>query len=173
MKNFYKIFLIAAVVMFCFSPLSAQGQFIFDENPLIGKQAPDFTLNLTSGESTSLNKYRGSDTAIIFFWATWCPSCREELRILTRESERFAKSGIKIILVNVEENPRLVKSFIDKIKLPYPVFLDETSEVAGQYSIIGLPSLFFVDKNGVVAGMEHGLPQDYLEMLKAPADKKK
>ncbi len=173
MKNFYKIFFIAVVLIFCFSPLSAQGQFVFDENPLIGKQAPDFMLNLTSGESMSLNKYRGSEPAIIFFWATWCPHCREELRTLSRESERFVKSGIKIVLVNVEENPRLVKAFIDKIKLPYSVFLDETSEVAGQYSIIGLPSLFFVDKNGVVSGMEHGLPQDYLEMLKVSPDKKK
>ncbi len=172
MKNFFRVFLLAVGLMFCFSPLSAQAQFIFDENPLIGKKAMDFTLNTTSGQTISLNEYRQSAAAIVFFWATWCPHCRDELRTLAKESQHFAKSGIKIVLVNVEENPRLVKSFMEKINLPYPVFLDEKSEVSEQYGIIGLPSLFFVDKNGVIAGMEHGLPDNFMEILGVVADKK-
>ncbi len=172
MKNFLRVFLLAVVLMFCFAPLSVQGQFVFDENPLIGKQAQDFTLNTTSGQTISLNEYRQNAPAIVFFWATWCPHCRDELRTLAKESEHFAKSGIKIVLVNVEESPRLVKSFMEKINLPYPVFLDEKSEISEQYGIIGLPTLFFVDKNGVIAGMEHGLPDNFMEILGVTLDKK-
>ncbi len=172
MKAIYKIIFLAAFLTFSFAPLSAQGQFIFDENPLIKKQAPDFTLNLISGQTMSLNKYRAGDPAIIFFWATWCPHCREELRTLEQQEDIFKKSGIKIILVNVEENPHLVKAFMDKIKLSYPVFLDERSEISEQYSIVGLPTLFFIDRNGVIIGMEHALPDDVAQIF-GPLDNNK
>ena len=172
MKNACKVFLLSCLLICGLLPLLARAQFVFDENPLMKKQAPDFTLNLLSGQSMSLSQSRGNDPAIIFFWATWCPHCREELGTLAAETQQLVKNGIKIILVNVEENPRLVKAFIEENKLAYPVFLDQKSEISQQYGIVGLPTLFFVDKNGVVVGMEHGLPDNVLEILSVNPPKK-
>lgn len=155
-----------AVLMLVVLPFPAAGQFIFDENPLLNKQTPNFTLELTTGETKSLNDYRGNAPALIFFWATWCPHCRDELKSLSRQSSALEKSGVKIILVNVEESPKLVKAFMNKLQLPFPVFLDERSAVSEQYSIIGLPTVFFVNKDGVVVGMEHGLPDNFTEYFK-------
>ena len=169
MKLVYKFILIASLGMLVFSPLAAHGQFVFDENPLVGKQAPDFTLKMLNGPQMSLNQYRGSDPALIFFWATWCPHCREELALLSKQSAVFQNSGIKIVLVNLEENPRLVKAYVDKLKLPFNVFLDESSQVGEQYSIVGLPTVFFVDKSGVIVKMEFGLPDNFVDSLKAQA----
>ncbi len=165
MKSFCRVFLLAAVFILGFAVLSARAQFVFDENPLLGKPPADFTLNTTSGQPMSLETFRQGAPAVIFFWATWCPHCREGLRSLANEQQHFAQKGVKIILVNVEESPRTVKSFIEKYKIPYPVFFDENSQVAEQYAIIGLPTLFFVDKSGVVAGVEHGLPDNFMEIL--------
>lgn len=165
MKDFCRVFVLAAVFVLGVAALSAKAQFIFDENPLLGKQATDFTLNTTSGEPMSLEMFRQGAPAVIFFWATWCPHCREGLRSLAKEQQDFAEKGVKIILVNVEESPRTVKSFIDKYKIPYPVFFDENSQVAEQYGIVGLPTLFFVNKSGTIAGVEHGLPDNFMEIL--------
>ena len=172
MKFRHQFILLLSLTLLVFSPLTAQSQFKFDENPLVGKQAPDFNLKTTAGTEMSLNQYRGSDPALVFFWATWCPSCREELRLLSKQADLFQKSGIKIVLVNLEENPRQVKAFTDKLKLPFNVFLDETSKVGEQYSIIGLPTVFFIDKEGVIVRMEFGLPENFLESLKLAASKK-
>lgn len=166
MKSFLKMFVLLGVLIFAFSPLPAHGQYMFEENPLVGKQAPDFTLKTLNGGDLSLNQYRGTDPALVFFWATWCPHCREELRLLSTMTETLQKSGIKIVLVNLEENPRLVRAYVDKLKLPYNVFLDETSKVGEQYSVIGLPTVFFVNKDGVVMRMEFGLPDNFAEILK-------
>lgn len=165
MKWLSKWFWVLSVAMLLCLPLKAEGQFIFDENPLLQKQAPNFTLKLSSGKTMSLSQYRGEDPAIIFFWATWCPHCRGELKTLGQLEEVFKKNNIKIVLVNVEEGSRLVQSFMDKIKSPYSVFLDEHSEISEQYSIIGLPTLFFVDRGGVVVAIEHGLPDDFMTIL--------
>ncbi len=173
MKWLSKWFWVLSVVMLICIPFKAEGQFSFDENPLIQKQAPNFTLKLSSGATMSLNQYRGSDSAIIFFWATWCPHCRGELKTLGKLEEVFKKNNIKIVLVNVEESPRLVQAFMDKIKLPYSVFLDEHSEISEQYSIIGLPTLFFIDRGGIVVAMEHGLPDNFMTMLGAATDVQK
>ena len=172
MKFVQKLMITAGLALLVFSPITAKAQFMFDENPLVGKQAPDFTLKMLTGPEMSLNQYRGNDPALIFFWATWCPSCREELKLLSKKADVFQKSGIKVVLVNLGENPRLVKAYTDKLKLPFNVFLDEASKVGEQYSIIGLPTVFFVDKSGVITKMEFGLPENFVESLNAQNNKK-
>ncbi len=163
--------LVLSMAVLVFMPFKAEGQFIFDENPLLHKQAPDFTLALTSDETTSLNKYRGSDPAIVFFWTTWCPACREEMRLLVRQADGFKKKGIKVILVDAGESPRRVKSFLDKIKLPFPSFIDEESLVSEQYGLIGLPTLFFIDRDGVVVDIEHALPDNFADIFAVEVSK--
>lgn len=166
MKFSLKWFWVLSVVALIFIPSPAQGQFAFDENPLLNKQAPDFTLKTLTGESMSLSQFRSNEPTIIFFWATWCPHCREELKTLGKNAAAIQKTGIKILLVDIEESARQVKAFIDKYSVPFTVFLDEKSEVAEQYSLIGVPTLFLIDKDGVIIAMEHELPVNYIEMLK-------
>ena len=160
---------LAALVLI---PVAAQGQFAFDENPLVGKQALDFTLKTLSGQTMSLNQYRQGSPAIIFFWATWCPHCRDELKVLSRQSEDLQRRGIKILLVDIEESPRQIHALIDKYHFPFEVFLDEQSAISDQYSIVGVPTLFFINKDGVVTSMEHELPENYAELLKADFKKR-
>jgi hypothetical protein len=40
------------------------------------------------------------------------------------------------------------------------VFLDEDSAVSEEYGLIGVPTFYFVDVNGIVADVMHSLPKD-------------
>lgn len=160
---------VMALVTLVSGPTAARAQFFFDENPLIGKQAPDFTLKTLQGDEVSLTQLREGQPAIIYFWATWCPHCRTEFKMLGKQAEELKKKGIKILLVNLEESPRQIHPFVEKFKVPFPVLLDEKSEVSEEYSIIGVPTLFFINKDGVVLAMEHQLPKGYEQMLLSPA----
>ena len=166
------LYLVLTCGILTFLPLSAESQFDFDQNPLVGKQAPDFTLKTLSGNSLSLNEYRKGQPAVIFFWATWCPHCHEELSTLSTQVEAMQEQGIKIVLVNLEESPGEVQSFMDKYKLPVEVFLDEKSQIADEYSLIGVPTLFFVNRDGVIVSMDHGFPKNFAETLSARSKKK-
>ena len=143
----------------------AMGQFFVPENPLIGEKAPDFTLKLLNGEQTSLAQYRGEQSAIVFFWATWCPHCRHQLDQISKMGDQFAKDGIKMILVDLGESEQQVKSYMTKYKIQYDVFLDTESAIAEKYTLIGVPTFFFIDQQGIVKAVEHVLPEDYKAIL--------
>jgi len=166
MKNWVKLSAAAVMVFFCSTALSqAAGQYFFFENPLLGKPAPEFKLDTVKGRNESLTAFRDGKPAVIFFWATWCPHCREQLRGLNKEVEVFKEKEIKIALVDLGETAKQVQSYIDKNKIDMDVFLDKDSAIAEKYGVVGVPTFIFVDENGVVQGVEHFLPDDYENYL--------
>ncbi len=145
-------------------PAAAQWGISF-ENPMVGEKAPEFKLPTLSGKPKNLSDLREGKNAILFFWATWCPHCRTQLKVLSQKKTEIEEAGIKVILVDTEEPAERVQSYIDTNKIKYDVFLDENSEVSGQYSIIGVPTFVFVDSEGVIKSIEHHLPDNYREMF--------
>jgi peroxiredoxin len=151
-------------ILLAATPAHAQFFRVF-QNPLIGKQAPDFKLaTLKSGE-VSMTDFREGKSAIIFFWATWCPHCRTQLKELDKKKEELSRKGIKIILVDLQEPVRQVASYMEKNKLDLEVFLDKDQSVAEQYAIIGVPTFYFLNKDGIIRAIEHEIPSNYEEIL--------
>ncbi len=167
MRIFVRSLLLCFLIFSVLGPSQAMGQFFASEHVLVGEKAPDFTLEMVSGKKASLTKFRKGNAAIIFFWATWCPHCRTQLRELWAESSAIEKKGIKIVLVDIEEGAPQVRSYLEKYGIEFDVFLDQASSVAGKYSIIGVPTFFFIDKSGVVQAVEHAIPENYEEILLA------
>ena len=151
---------------------SASGQFPFFENPLVGERAPEFTLTSLSGKSASLFQLRGGKPAIIFFWATWCPHCREQLGHLKSITEEIQQKGYQLILVDLQEDPDAVQGFLDRQQMAFDVLLDVDAGVAEQYGVVGVPSLYFVDASGIIRGVEHALPKDYESYFSSAASVK-
>ena len=171
LKNSLRVLLILGLLFAVFRPSQAMGQFFFMENESIGKPARDFTLPTVGGTATSFAQFRGTDKAIIFFWATWCPHCRRELGNLVQKKEEFARKGVKVALVDVGEDAAAVKQYLQKNKVDFTVFLDQETTVAESYNIVGVPMFWLVDKQGVVRDVQYSLPPDYDEILSAPARK--
>lgn len=160
MKKVVLFALLCGVVFLGVNPTRSWGQFFFSEDPLQGKPAPDFTLKTTQGMKLSMSQYRNNQNALIFFWATWCPHCRTELKELSKKKTEFEQKGIKIIVVNLEEKEAKVKSFLNKNKINLNVFLDVTGGLTDTYSIIGVPTIVLVNKQGQVVLVEHSIPKN-------------
>ena len=141
------------------------GQFFFLENPLLGEAAPDFTLKTLNGKPMNMTQFRDQKSAIIFFWATWCPHCRAALKELEQQKDQIEKKGIKIILVDLGETEKEVGRYIKTNKINLTVFLDEESSLNDPYAIIGVPTFVLVDSDGIVKAVEHALPPNYEEIL--------
>ena len=47
-----------------------------------------------------------------------------------------------------------------KNKITMDVFLDEASETADSYGIIGVPTFYFVGEDGIVRDVQNSLPED-------------
>jgi peroxiredoxin len=136
------------------------------ESPLTGKKAPDFTLERLSGSSASLNDVIKDKKAILFFFATWCPHCRTQIKDLAAKKAELDKEGIVVALVNIGEPKSAVTKFLASYGLDGDAFLDADSLVSGTYQVAGVPTLIFIGDDGKVRYVEYGLPENYQEILK-------
>ena len=131
----------------------------------VGKPAADFTLDTLTQKAVNMTQYRQGKKAIVFFWATWCPHCRDALKDLNKNLANIEGKGIKVILVDVGEEEKEVKRYMERNKIGATVFLDRESSLADPYGIIGVPTFVLVDSKGVVRAVEHALPDNYEEIL--------
>lgn len=141
-------------------PTNARSQFFYMENEDIGKPVKEFTLKIVNKEKTSLQDYRSGEKALIFFWATWCPHCRVQLKELNEAKDKIAAQKIKIVAVDVGEDEGIVNKYLQKNGIALDVFLDEQSDVSDSYGLVGVPTFYFVDEQGIVAEVTHSLPED-------------
>ena len=165
MKGMLRVLLLAILLLAPLPASQASGQLFFMEDQNVGHKAPDFTLDTLQGKNVNMTQYRDGKSAIIFFWATWCPHCRVALKNLNTNAEYLEKKGIKIILVDLGESSDEVSEHLLKNRINFNAFLDRNSSLSEPYGIIGVPTFFLVDDQGIVKAVEHTLPDNFEEIL--------
>jgi peroxiredoxin len=123
----------------------------------VGSPAPDFQLQSLDGKMVTLSSLRGRPV-MLNFWATWCAPCRVEMPFIQGvfEDDDWAEQGLVILAVNLGEPPSKVKSFMEDNGLSFTVLLDADQSVARDYNIRGIPTTYFIDKNGIIRDMKIG-----------------
>jgi peroxiredoxin len=132
--------------------------------PSAGSMAPDFALETLDGQTVSLADLRGQ-VALINFWATWCPPCREEMPAIQNVYDRYRDHGFTVLAVNLLETNAEVVAFAEELDLTFPILMDRQGQVFERYRVRGLPTTFFVDRAGVVRSVKVGGPmsEDFIE----------
>ena len=134
-------------------------QNVLASSPIIGKQAPDFTLMTLDAKEVSLSQFRGQPV-LINFWATWCLPCREEMPELVRSYESHQAEGLIILGLNLTYSDSLpdVESFASEFNITFPVLLDKDGAVAERlYRILGVPTSIFVTRDGTIERIHVGI----------------
>ena len=115
-----------------------------------GETPPGFQLeNLEGGASSLPADYRGKVIALRF-WADWCPFCESEMTALEPVYQKYHGRGLEILAVNVRQDRETAQRFIEKLDISYDTLLDLDGEVARAYGVMGLPTTFFIDADGVL-----------------------
>jgi peroxiredoxin len=120
-----------------------------------GGKAPELTLKDLSGKTISLSSLAGK-VVILDFWATWCAPCREEMPELQKFYKKYNAQGLEVVGISVDKAPDGIKSFIDKLKVTFPVAHDDGHKVADKYSPPRMPSSYIIDRKGVVRYVHGG-----------------
>lgn len=125
--------------------------------------APDFTLRNTEGESVQLSQLRGHPV-LINFWATWCAPCRIEMPFFQDRYEKFQQEGFQILAVDFDEPEDEVAVFGEELGLTFDLLLDPGAEIQSLYRVLGYPTSFFVDREGVIQAQHIGvMTEDQLD----------
>ena len=109
----------------------------------------DYLWKLTTldGRETTLAEHRGQ-VVFVNVWATWCGPCVMEMPTIQALYDSAAREGVAFVLVS-EEEPNMVKSFIEREKYSFPVFT--TAHVPDKFQSDGIPTTFIVGKDGTIA----------------------
>lgn len=144
----------------------------------IGDVAPELS-GVVDGQALQLTDLNGVPIRLadlrghpvwITFWASWCPPCQEETPVLRDTYAAHAAEGLALIAVSVQETTvDDVREYVNRYSLGYTVGFDATSAVFHTYRAFGLPTQFFLDKNGVIRQVVLGpVTRDQAEGILAP-----
>jgi len=144
------------------SSLSGPGASLFVVGPAegvgIGTSAPDFVggeggqmalLNDLDGKGIRLHDFAGKPLWIVF-WATWCTPCQQEASGIRAAYHAHRSDGLAVLAIDIQEPAVAVREYAVSHDLDYIIGLDPTAAVKTLYGGWGLPSHFFLDRNGVI-----------------------
>ena len=112
--------------------------------------AEDFELTLLSGESLKLSNYRGK-VIVLNFWASWCPPCRWEMPSFERVWKEYQGLDVMFIGIAISDRKEDAIEFVESVGVTYPIGLDTTGYISELYSIVHMPTTYFIDRDGNVA----------------------
>ena len=112
-------------------------------------KAIDFEIETFDGETIRLSDFEGK-VVVLNFWASWCPPCRWEMPFFERMSQEYEDQDVVFIGVAISDTLENVRAFAEGVGVTYPNGLDETGEIARNYSVVSLPTTFFIGRDGNV-----------------------
>jgi thiol-disulfide isomerase/thioredoxin len=123
-----------------------------------GQKAADFKLPaLTQGQEALALKTFAGKVVLLDFWASWCEPCREELPELEKLQKQYAARGLVTIAVNLDQERTDAERAAKKLGLSaVSVALDAGGDVADKYDLPKMPSLFVLDRAGVIRFLHAG-----------------
>ncbi len=125
-------------------------------SPLVGREAPDFTISLLQGGELSLRELRGK-IVVMNFWASWCyPACWNEAPRLEAAWQRYKDQGVVLVGIVYQDTEGNARDFIAKHGKTYPNGMDVRSRIAIEYGVYGVPETFFIDREGKIAHKHMG-----------------
>ena len=140
-----------------------------DPESMVKEVAPDFDLPLFDGGTFKLSDQKGKRPVVINFFASWCVSCGKETPVIQAMFKKYGTDKVAFLGIAVDDTEKKAKQFMKKIGLNIPAGLDRTGEIKEAFGLYGMPTTFFIDKEGLVSYFHPGVVTE--QLLKHEIDK--
>lgn len=116
----------------------------------IGEPLPPVTVSDLKNNPVAFPAGYAGSLVVVIFWETGCPFCEKEMPLAENLYQKYRDRGFSLIALNVGDSRQEVEEAVSRMGITYPVLLDPERESKKKYGIVGFPTIFFVEKNGVV-----------------------
>ena len=134
------------------------------------KKVNDIMFKNSKDTTISLDNFKGK-LVVINFWATWCAPCREEMPSLDILQSNKNFQNLIVLPINVgKENKEKAKKFFNDLQIQnLKLYYDDSVKLANTFSLIGLPTTIFIDKDGdefarIIGSVDFG-DQNFIKWL--------
>lgn len=115
----------------------------------VGEKVPRFDTELIDGRILSAGQTEGK-VVVTVFWATWCPICMTELPEYQKLYDAYKSRGLEIIAVSLDRDSGEVIRYWRSSGYTFPAAMRSDDMRQGYGGIKGTPTVFFVDRKGVL-----------------------
>lgn len=138
----------------------------------VGAPAPDFTAFTLAGDKVSLSDFKGK-VVILDFWASWCGPCQISMPGLESIYQQVKGKGVVVLSLDTwDQKPDFATWMGENAGTKYHFnFVRDPAEgdhagirkasIAKRlYKVIGIPTMYIIDRDGKVAGSVLGAKND-------------
>ncbi len=136
---------------------------------LLDKQAPDFELDLSTGDQISSVQFEEAPATVLNFYAPNCGFCKRQIPLVEKARQVYEDRGIRF--VNVTETmgrqftPEETQAVLEGLDSRIEIAFDPGNRVGRYYKVTGFPTLFVVDNKGKIRQVTVGAKKNLDEML--------
>lgn len=165
-----KVFL-AGLILGLIGLVSLWAQVPRDTTLKVGQQAPTFFTKLLTNEDFFLSKIVGQKAPVekrkpilLSFFTTSCVPCRVEIPQLEQLQKEFPNAAF--YLVNISEEPEVVRRYIAQMGYKLPVLLDKHGIIGNKYQVKMTPTNYIIDASGKIVYIGRGFDETSLAAIR-------
>ncbi|NWF37496.1 TlpA disulfide reductase family protein [Mariprofundus sp. KV] len=118
--------------------------------------AAEFKWMDESGSTFALDSLKGKPV-LIHFWASWCPSCREEMPAFAQWVSSHPQ--VNTLSVSLDQKAANATAFLNEAGINMPLLLTDENQ-ARKLGAQALPTTIIIDANGEISQLHRG-PRDW------------
>ena len=131
----------------------------------VGDTAPAVSLPALSADGEiSLQSLQGK-VVYLDFWASWCGPCRVSFPLLEKMRAELGSRGFEVFAINLDEVEADALQFLSEVPVSYPVVRDGAGATPQTFGILGMPTGYLIDRQGVVRDIHQGFRKSDSEDL--------
>ena len=134
---------------------------------ITGSPAPQFDLPVFGAEQhhIALTSLRGK-VVMLDFWASWCGPCRQSFPLYEQLRSELPAQDFTLLAINLDEMSAGPAAFLEEHPVSYTSLADPEGGVAKAFGLIGMPSAFLIDRDGIVRKRHTGFKPADIESLR-------
>jgi len=124
-----------------------------------GSQIPPIVYNDPNGKPVDIKSYKGK-YVLIDFWASWCGPCRKAIPEVKTLYTQYKEKGFEVLSISVDTDNSAWRRAMSEEAMPWTQVLSpDKNKTLADFMIIGIPTLYLIDRDGKIVEKYTGFSQ--------------